>query len=164
MRGTKTIALKKVDSILEELVGMQERIIQRAYEIFLGRNGGAGSQMDDWLAAENDIAWRPAVELREDGNQFIVEAATAGVDAQDLDVRITPEDLLIEAEVAHNHKGGKGVVHLCEFKRGKLYRQVHFPKRINPDGVKAEYTNGMLRLTIPIEEAKTAKTVKIEAA
>jgi hypothetical protein len=33
----------------------EEAIRKRAYEIFCVRNGGPGSEIDDWLKAENEI-------------------------------------------------------------------------------------------------------------
>ena len=115
------------------------------------------------LAAERELVWKPAVELRQKDGQFEVLAATPGVEAKDLDVQITPEDLLITADIHHEHTAEEGAVQLCEFKAGKLFRSVHFPEKIDPESVKAEYRNGMLRLTAAV--AKAAPTeVDVKAA
>jgi hypothetical protein len=36
----------------------RERVAQRAYELYLQRGGGEGQAMDDWLAAERELADR----------------------------------------------------------------------------------------------------------
>jgi hypothetical protein len=38
----------------------EEQIRQRAYELYLARNGGPGSAIEDWLQAEAEIAWKQA--------------------------------------------------------------------------------------------------------
>jgi HSP20 family protein len=93
-----------------------------------------------------------------------VLAALPGVEAKDLDVQITPEHVLIKAGTAHEHAADVGTVHVCEFECGKIFRSVHFPEKIDPDSAKAEYRNGMLRLTAAIAKAATAQKVEIKAA
>ena len=46
---------------------------------------------------------------------------------------------------------------------GQLVRSVHFPEKIDPASVKAEYKNGLLRVTAPIAKATTTK-VAVRAA
>jgi HSP20 family molecular chaperone IbpA len=62
-------------------------------------------------------------------------AAVAGVEPKDLDVQVTPEDV----------------------------RSVHLPDKIDPDSAKAEYRNGMLRLTAAVAKA-APKKVDVHAA
>ena len=40
---------------LAESVPTEERIRQRAHELYLQRSDGAGSELDDWLEAEREI-------------------------------------------------------------------------------------------------------------
>jgi hypothetical protein len=35
-----------------------EQIRKRAYEIYLARKGGPGSDVEDWLRAEAEIIWK----------------------------------------------------------------------------------------------------------
>jgi len=43
-------------------------------------------------------------------------------------------------------------------------RSIHLPKTINTDKVKAEFKNGLLRLTAEIAEEARGKKIKPEAA
>jgi HSP20 family protein len=155
------IQLKKTDTIFEELDRLHRAISQRAYDFF--RNQESRGPLADWLTAEHELVWKPAIEVRTKDNQFEIHVATPGVDAKDLDVQITPEDLLVQAKIDHEHTAQKGDVQVCEFKRGKLFRSIHFPAKIDPESVKAEYRNGMLRLTAAIAKAAPTK-VDIKAA
>ena len=158
------IELKKADTILHELDRLHRAISQRAYDLF--KNGGTlwGDALADWLTAENETVSKPAVELRQKDDQFEVLVALPGIDAKDLDVQITPEDLLIKGETTHEHVADKGAVHLCEFESGKVFRSIHFPEKIDPSSAKAEYRNGMLQLKAAIAKATTAQKVDIKVA
>jgi hypothetical protein len=41
-----------------------EAIRQRAHQKFLGRGGAAGSELDDWLKAENELKQEGSNELK----------------------------------------------------------------------------------------------------
>jgi HSP20 family molecular chaperone IbpA len=43
-------------------------------------------------------------------------------------------------------------------------KKADFPEKIDPNSAKAEYQNGMLRLTAVIAQAATAQKVEIKAA
>ena len=150
------IALHKADTIFNELDRLQTAIKQRAYDLFRTRGTVWGSPLADWVNAERELVWKPAIELRQKDGQFEVLAATPGVEAKDLDVQITPEDILIKADIHHMHTPVEGSVQLCEFTGGLLFRSIHFPEKVDPESATAEYRNGMLRVTTSI--AKPAQT------
>ena len=87
-----------------------------------------------------------------------------GVEARDIDIEVTPEEIVLKAETQHKHKEQKGIVHYCEFDSGKMFRSIHLPKKIDPDKVRAEFKNGLLRLTAEITQEARARTIKPEAA
>lgn len=157
------ITLRKAETILNELEQLQTAISRRAYDLFRTRGTSWGGQLADWLNAERQLVWKPAIELRQKDGQFELLAATPGVDARDLDVQVTPEDVLIKAEIHHKHMPDEGAVQVCEFNGGQLFRSIHLPERIEPESAMAEYRNGMLYLTASI--AKPAvRTLEIKAA
>lgn len=158
------IALRKAETIFNELDQLHTAISRRAYDLFRKRGNLWGGPLADWLSAERQLVWKPAVELRQKNNQFEVLAATPGVEAKDLDVEITPEDVLIKAEIGHKHTPEEGAVQLCEFNGGQLFRSIHFPETIDPASSTAEYRNGMLRVTASIAKPAAQKKVEITAA
>ena len=160
----ETLPIRKSTSIFEELDRMQDRIMRRAYEIFSGNGGIFGKDIEDWLQAERELVWKPAIELEEKDNEFLLLIATPGVDPKDIDIEVTSEDILVKADVHHEHKEKKGDVYACEFASGNLFRSIHLPKKIDPDKVKAEFKNGMLSLKAPVAEEARVKKVTVEAA
>jgi HSP20 family protein len=159
-----SVAIHKTSSIGDEINTIQDRVMRRAYEIFEHNGGLFGRDLDNWLQAEQELLWKPAVELRETDTEFVFEAALSGLDAKDIDIEVTPDDIVLKAEVQHQHEEEKGAVHICEFQAGRLFRSIHLPRQINPDKVKVEFKNGLLRLTAEIAEEARARKVKPHAA
>jgi HSP20 family protein len=160
----ESVAVRKLSSIFDEMNQMQDRVMRRAYDLFEQRGHLFGRDLDDWLQAERELLWKPALELRETDGEFVLEAAVSGVDPKDIDIEVTPEDIVLKADIQHEHEEKKGTVHICEFQSGRMFRSVHIPKRINPDTVKAEIKNGLLTLKAEIAEEARAKKIKPEAA
>ena len=57
--------------------------------MFRGHDGW-GDAFGDWLRAEKELVWTPAVELREKDGAFTIAAALPGVDAKDITERDAP--------------------------------------------------------------------------
>jgi HSP20 family molecular chaperone IbpA len=129
-----------VETLFNELDQLHDAISRRAYDLFRKRRGLWGGPLADWLNAERQLIWKPAIELRQKDGQFEVLAATRGVDAKDLDVQITPDDVLIKADIHHKHTPEEGAVQVCE-----------------PNSAAAEYRNGMLCLTASIAKPAARK-------
>ena len=159
-----TLPVKRRESILDELNGLQDRIMKRAFEIFDGSGHLFGKDMDNWLQAERELVWKPSIELEEKDNALRLQIATPGVDPKDIDIEVTPEYILVKAETRHEHKEEKRDVHICEFAAGNMFRSIHLPKTIDPDKVKAEFKNGMLTLTAEIAKEAQARKIELKAS
>ena len=151
------------DAIAAELKHLHAEISQRAYELFRTHERLWIGALDDWLRAERELVWRPAVELRQRDTEFELVAALAGVEPTDLDIQVTSRDILIKAKGEHQHRPDTSAMHLCEFTRGKLFRSIHLPDAIDPHGVTVEYRNGLLRLTARIAKAEPPR-IHVQAA
>ena len=160
--GTNEIAVRRTKAIFEELEHLQDSIRQRAFDLFRERGDWLGGPLANWLTAEREMVWTPAIEVRQKDSEVEVLAATPGVEAKDLDVEVTPDDLLIQAHIGHRHTPAEGEVSVCEFKSGQLFRSIHFPQRIDTQSVKADYRNGMLHLTAAVA-ASAAHRVDVTA-
>jgi HSP20 family molecular chaperone IbpA len=138
-----------MNGLAEELRAWEQAVRERAYERF--RNGGsADGAVGDWLAAEDELVWKPAVEMREKDGRIEVRAAVAGVDPESIELQVTADRLLLEAPISHQHDEGDATVYLCEFRSGPLRRSIRFPKKVNPDTVKAECRDGLLHVTADV--------------
>jgi HSP20 family molecular chaperone IbpA len=160
MAKVQPIPIRAQGSIANAISRLNEQIMRRAYQIFEDRGGIPGSELDNWLTAENELVWKPPIELSEKNNELLLSMAVPGVDPRDIQVEATPEELVVRAETRHEHREDEGPIHSCEFHSGSMFRVVRFPKRIDPDHVRAEFKNGMLKVHAPV----SVRSVEIDAA
>ena len=136
--------------LLERIeAGITDSIRKRACDIFQHRNGGNGSDLDDWLEAERDVVLSPASELVDDENEFRARIALPGFDAKDIQVSAMPDALVIRADATHAHEGKSGNVRFCEFSEKNLFRRLPLPAPIDVDKVIASVDKGILEVTAP---------------
>jgi|SRR5215467_12018283 len=160
----ETVPTRKLPSVFDEINAIQDRITRRAYELFESNGSVLGRDLEHWLQAERELLWKPPLELTEKDGKFQLQAAIAGLEPRDIGIEVTTEDIVLKAETKHEHKEQKGAVHYCEFEGGKMFRSIHLPKKIDPDKVKAEFKNGLLRVTAEIAEEARVRRIKPEAA
>ena|SRR5688572_1732014 len=156
-------SIHKVESISELERAVRNRIQERAYQLAEADGMKEGQEHENWLAAEREITWQSLLELTERSNEFVLQLAVPGVDPQDLDIRVSPDDLLITAAKYHRHNQENGTVHVCEFSSGTLFRIVHFPRQINVDRVQTEVRNGVLQLTAEVAREPRRKVARAGA-
>jgi HSP20 family protein len=160
------VRIRKTESLWDQLQKMEEQITNRAYDIFRGSGSNFGDELQNWLTAEREMIWKPAMEMKEKDDKFEIQMAVAGVDPKDITLEVTENDLLVRGETKSEkkEKDEKGEVYTSEFQSGTLFRNIQFPKRIDPDKVKAGMKNGLLMITAPISPDAKARRVTIQAA
>jgi len=158
------VPVTRKDSIFDQVEQVRHRIAQRAHELFRQRDGLPGDPISDWLMAEQETVWKPPVELREKDGTFTVVAALPGVEAKDVGVDVSADDVVIKASSKHTCEQTKGKVHQCEFATAELFRSVRFPKPVDAAGAKAEYRNGLLTVTVAVAQAAETKPKTVKAA
>jgi HSP20 family protein len=157
----QALPIKKQESIFDEMDKMRERIRCRAYDIFQMNGEASGKDLENWLQAEQELVWKPAIELEEKDKEFRLQVAVPGVEPDDIDIEVTAEDILVKAEIQSAQNGD---ILTTEFPSGNLFRSVHLPKRIETDKVTAEVNNGMLTLKARIAADALTERVKVQAA
>jgi HSP20 family protein len=135
--------------LLEHMEATIDSIRRRAFNIFQNRNGGNGSDLDDWLQAERDLVWSPACELVDDKKEFRVRIALPGFEAKDIQVSAMPDALVIQADATHTHEAKSGNVCFCDFSEQKLFRRLDLPAPVDGDKVTASMDKGILQVTAP---------------
>ncbi|MBD2088883.1 Hsp20/alpha crystallin family protein [Microcoleus sp. FACHB-1515] len=109
-------------------------------------------------------AWMPAVELKDEGDNFVLRAQLPGIDAKDLDVQVTREAVLIAGEQRSEQRSENNGIVKSEFRYGNFRRVVPLPVAVINDQVQADYKDGILSLTLPkVVEARNT-VVKLNLA
>lgn len=118
-------------------------------------------------STERDLAGRSAetsmaVDLVDDGDEFVVSADLPGYDRDDVDVGVTDRALRIEAERSEStDEEGEQFIH-HERRHTSTRRSLRLPEAVATDGVTARMHNGVLTVTLPKLAAADATEVEIE--
>ena len=94
------------------------------------------------------------------GDAFHVHFDMPGVDADSIDVTVEKNVLNVKAERHWAREDGDEIV-VHERPEGAFSRQLFLGETLDPDGIQAEYDDGVLSLTIPVAEKAKPRQVKI---
>lgn len=108
------------------------------------------------------IAFMPAAEMQETPNSIELKVEVPGLEAKDIDVRVTEQAVAISGERNTQIKTEERGMTRSEFRYGKFQRVIPLPARVQNDKVQANYTNGILSLSLPKAEDEKNKIVKVD--
>lgn len=141
-----------------EMVTIQDRM-NRIFDEAFRANRGAGSEEDYALAA-----WAPAVDIYEQEGNIVLKAELPGVDPKDVDVRVENNVLTLRGERKFDNDVKKEGYHRVEREYGSFGRSFTLPTVVDTEKIKAEYKDGVLRVTLPKREEAKAKQISISVS
>lgn len=109
----------------------------------------------------NGYAFMPAAEIHENPDQIKLKIEVPGIEAKDLDIKVTAEAVAITGERKSETKQEDKGMKRSEFRYGRFQRIIPLPTRIQNDKVQAEFNNGVLCLTLPKAEEEKNKVVTV---
>ncbi len=106
----------------------------------------------------------PAVEVFERGEDVVIRAEIAGVDPQDMDVRLTEDMVTIRGERRAEERGGQQGYYHSERQYGSFVRTVSLPSTVDAARAKARFRHGLLEIVAPrkIDERRQGHKLNIE--
>ncbi len=118
--------------------------------------------LDDLIETNGDRpTWTPAVELKDAGDAFVLRVQLPGVNEKDLDIQVTKDTVKIAGEHRQGSQNQENGYYRSEFRYGKFSRTVGLPIAVQNDQVQANYTDGILSLTLPKVVEAQNKVVKV---
>jgi HSP20 family protein len=106
--------------------------------------------------------WVPPVDIRETENELVVKADIPDVKFEDIDVKLENGTLTVHGERKFEAEKAEGGWHRVERSYGTFERVFTLPDTVNPEGVKADYKNGTLTITLPKKEIAKPRQVKVQ--
>ena len=101
------------------------------------------------------------LDIVDHDKELIVRAELPGVEKDDVDVTISGDRLIIEAEREFEEEDEKKDFYRHELGYGKLMRTLSLPVEVNPEGIHAELKEGILTVTLPKIRVAEKHTVKV---
>ncbi len=120
------------------------------------RLAGALDRVQNWVLA-------PAMDMAETESGYQLTAELPGLDADDVQVTVANGMLTISGEKKEEAGDKKPGYVMSERRYGAFRRSFRLPEEIDADAIAAEFSKGVLTLTLPRSEtARTEqKTIKV---
>jgi HSP20 family protein len=116
----------------------------------------------DWLRdATTSRGPFPPINVFQQGEDLLAIIELPGVNKGDLELQAKENVIRISGKKTVNYKEGVSV-HRRERISGEFDRTLTIPVQIDPDGIKAEYRDGVLALFLPRAENDKPRSIKIK--
>ena len=160
-----TVKILSPQDLAKRLNEVHEVIAQRAYELFVGRGGTHGRDLEDWLEAESDIVHVCWHDLRETKQSLVWRADLPGsFRADQLQVSVEPKHLIVSGEAELDVLcGGHWTAHV-EKKTRRILETHDLPALVDPSKATATLTGETLEIVMPKAAADGKFKEKAEAA
>ena len=141
------------------------RDIDRLFDSFFGSSPGSslwdvGSRGD----FDTPTLWSPQIDVQRRDDCLVVRADLPGVRKEDLKIDIEDNALVLSGQRQEEHEeGGQNEGYqLYERSYGSFYRSIPLPQDVNPDDVKAEMRDGVLKVTVPLPLNAQRRRIQIQ--
>jgi len=134
-------------SLLDQL----RREMDRAYE-------GRGEEAP--IASASD--WVPAVDIKEEGDCFVIRADVPGVDPKAIEIHAENGMLTIKGERESEKKEEREGYKRVERVYGSFFRRFTLPDTADTDKITAKSNNGVLEIRIPKHEKLQPRKISVE--
>jgi len=131
---------------------------------------GMADQMGRWLDRvlgpdyqryRGEGAWRPSINLYEDGESYHLVADLAGIEPETMDLRAEKGRLILRGqrpsprppggEAGQASASGSLRLHLMEIDHGPFQRTLELPEAVDAERIEAHYRHGFLWVKMPKE-------------
>lgn len=106
--------------------------------------------------------WRPAVDIREEADRFVIVADLPGVDPNDIEVTMDNGVLTLKGERKYEQAAGGDNYRRVERAYGTFYRRFSLPDSANPDEIEAHGKNGVLEIILPKQEKVLPRRIEVK--
>jgi HSP20 family protein len=127
------------------------REIDRVFDAFFGQTDQARR-------------WVPPMDLVEAEDHFVLKADLPGLGEGDVNIEVQDGTLTISGERKAEHEQREKGWYRIERAFGSFNRSLTLPDGVDPDGIAASFTDGVLELRIPKPEERKPRRISISAS
>ena len=131
----------------------------------LNRSFGLSRNSQQQRGPEGVALWVPAVEVGYRDGNLIVSAELPGLNENDINVQVVNDTLVIQGERRDEREEDEDGVRRTEIRYGQFYRAIPLPDGAQTEQARAEFQNGILRITIPAPQAQSnTRQIPVQAS
>jgi HSP20 family protein len=111
--------------------------------------------------------WVPAIDVVETKDAYVLYAELPGVDASQVDIKFEQNVLTLRGtkpSALNVEKDGELRVFAAERVSGGFERSLRLPEFVDAERISADFTNGLLTITVPKAQAAQPRKIEITTA
>ena len=112
---------------------------------------------------DNEVmgAWYPVVDMFEENDSFVIKAELPGMDKKDISVDVKDRVLTLKGERKYENEVKAENYYRRERSYGKFQRAFTLPADIDPNEIKADFKDGLLKIEVPKPEEHKPKEITV---
>lgn len=122
--------------------------------------------MDTRTAEGSNVAtsdWVPAVDIKEEKDDFVIVADIPGVDPKDIEVHMEDGMLTIKGDKETEKKDEREGYKRVERSFGSFYRRFGLPDTANPEKITARSNHGVLEVRIAKQSKAQPRKISVDS-
>lgn len=105
--------------------------------------------------------WAPAVDIKEEANQFVLIADIPGVDPKDIEITMDNSVLTVKGERNFENRDEDKTYKRFERIAGTFYRRFSLPDSADSERISAKGEHGVITITIPKKEKAQPRRISV---
>ena len=116
------------------------------------------------VGSTGESMWSPTVDFVEDKDRYTILMDAPGMSKADIHVNYKDGILYVHGKRAHEKEVGdeQATKYLLERRCGSFMRHFHLHATVMQDKIRADYKNGILKVTVPKNKKASSKHVPIK--
>lgn len=106
--------------------------------------------------------WLPAVDIREEEHQFLIQADLPGIDPTQVEITMERNVLTLKGERHQESTSNGQHYRRTERVQGSFYRRFSLPESADAERIQARSHHGVLTITIPKVEKAQARRISVD--
>jgi len=150
------------DTLSEGWQQMRQRASQAITRFNPLHKRGELETVEDQLMQQS-LRWGVmAAELEERDDELIVRLEAPGMEADDFDIAVVNDVLVVRGEKQMQREQKRGRYHVMECAYGSFERAIPLPRKVEESGARARYRRGVLTVRLPIAESARSRRIEVQ--
>lgn len=120
--------------------------------------------------------WRPAIDIHETDQAYLIEAEVPGIEPKDIEITLRNGVLTVSGEREYRHDSkqasesnkesnaaGREPARVVERRYGRFVRRFTLPDTADEDAIDARADNGVLKITVPKKAQSQPRRIEVAA-
>tara|TARA_R110001599_G_scaffold353459_1_gene592360 strand:- start:51111 stop:51593 length:483 start_codon:yes stop_codon:yes gene_type:complete len=129
---------------------VEERIRERAYQLFQGREEGHGNPEKDWFDAQWELVDPVKLLVKQRKKSILVEGSLKGFSPKEIEIEVGSDKIKVFGSHAEAGATGKDDTTESSSETLHFYQTVSLPCAVDGEASEAKiFKNGKLKITLP---------------